>query len=256
MDKLNLALRAISIATTLITGSSAFYQSNMNASTTVIADSESSTWGNGHGAEPIISVPTNGTQTENKDNSSTTETTPPTSDTPSQPAYGDGATGHSDCIANCAPEPAKPVKDPGAKSYNSTAEWEADVWGLCPSQRPAYTNIGRVSYIPAIEISGVGWITSPTRAVEIFWDNAMRDGVSQISLGSYGMITNNRTYGNDRWTFRMDLNTKIVSYGMTFPEENLTLTADKKAEFDNLANQLSAHLKWVDNTYHAKCPNN
>lgn len=253
MNKLNIILRAISCANLLLTGGSTLYNANQPAIEVQIVGEDIR-----NSPEEVSEKTDTATKTETKPEQTKEET--PKSETPQQtgPTYvetsPDGPTGHSSATSGI--EPAKPAPNPVIKQYNSLADWEADVWELCPSQRPAYTQTGYVSYIPAIGISGLGSPNTPDKAVEILWNNMKTQGLSRLAFGSYGMITNNRTYGNDRWSFYANASDLNVYWQQTFDNENLTMSPEKEAEFNALASQMTAHLKYIDSAYRAKCPNN
>lgn len=252
MNKINIILRAISCASLLLTGGSTLYNANQPTVETPIVEENIST-----SPEDVSNKSDVADKTESKTEQAKEGSSKPETPQQTEPTYvetsDDGPTGHSSFKSGV--EPAKPVHNPAVKQYDSLADWEADVWGLCPSQRPDYTRTSYVSYIPAIGISGLGSPNTPDKAVEILWNNMKTQGLSRLAFGSYGMITNNRTYGNGRWSFYANASDLNVYWQQTFDNENLTISPEKAAEFNALAAQMTAHLKYIDSAYRAKCPN-
>lgn len=262
MDKLSIAIKIISCASMLLTGGSMVY----NVSSTNTGDSSSieqsdpnvKVEDNGHGTITSTILPgddrykdpnkadDNDSSTGGDNGNGESGNTPPASDS--------GPTGHTAAPGYSTPEPAQPSYSASTKIYNSGQEWEADVMGLCPSQRPESNFSWDESYLPAIGISSFGKINSPEKAVEIVWDGMKRYGGTGV-FGVYGIITDNRSCVNDRYSFRLIPGTDTVEWYMTFGGSK-EASPELWGALDATAQRMTAHYQYIDSAYRAKCPNN
>lgn len=258
MNKINFIFRALTCTVCAFTSGVAVYRGNIDYShiedndVIAVEDIDSSL---NNSSSDILEIKKE--EAKSKDNSGSndnTETKPEDENTSGD--ISSGPTGHTSTSNPATSEPAKPAPNPTVKQYNSLAEWEADVMGVCPSQRPAYAQTGHKSYLPAIGISGLGQPNTPNRAVELTWNDMKIYGASNAgALGTYGMIINDRSCSNDNYSFKINWATNTVEWYMTWGGAKPQGT-DISVKLDNLANQMTARLQWVVSAYNSKCPNN
>lgn len=252
MNKLGIILNIIGCGGCILTGSSAIYNATIQPSNVAIIDSggdHSETENTATPTEPAIREQPKDETDEKVEEVITAQTSN------SQPDVAPASispTGHTATAAYSTPEPAKPTYTPDVNQYNSLADWESDMMGLCPSQRPK-SNVWGGSYLPAIGISGLGQATSPDRAAELAWDSTMKTG-QWASAGFYSDYAG-KSCTNDKYIFMVDWSNKTIYWKMSFGGEK-EASPELWQSLDNMAAQMTARLQWVDNAYHSKCPNN
>lgn len=146
----------------------------------------------------------------------------------------------------------------------SIAEYEDLVMGLCPSQRP-HTNFDEYDgLLPAIGLKSTGYTDNGKQElkkwVEVYW-SAIRtnrsfypDEVSVGSISQFGL-------SYQAISFYIHYPTLSVIYHNTWSDEGYVMDKVREkdpeliAELDQLATEMTSHLRYIDSAYNAKCPN-
>ncbi len=160
-------------------------------------------------------------------------------------------------------EPQPPVQDtPNGRHYDTLWYYAQDYMGVCPSQRPKW-NDGKNH--PMIS---VGVWTTPGNAlnsyIEQMWDHFLDDGAYLgdvyifIHLGNLREFVN--SCANNDIGLELTWSTRTIRWVDVPGMESVGQIRDNKsperlAELDGVAAKATNYLRWLDNTYKARCPN-
>lgn len=258
MNKIDITFRALSCIVSLFTGSIMINAATGNISKNQSVENTAIVNESTQEIDTVSSTDSKVSNSKKEEKQQTEDNPKPSSNSSSssQTPQDSGPTGHTTVPDHSTPEPPKPAYNPTVKQYNNLAEWEADVMGVCPSQRPAYAQTSYKSYLPAIGISGLGQRNTPNRAVDLTWNDMKIYGASNTgALGTYGMIIGDRSCSNDNYSFKIDWHSNTVEWYMTWGGDKSS-SGSMQSTLDNLASQMTQRLRWVDSTYRNKCPNN
>lgn len=154
---------------------------------------------------------------------------------------------------------SEPVTEPPTpvKHYVTLAEWEKDAMGLCPHEQPD-SPWRYVYYSPSIDVSGLTYTSSDLyETVNVVWNDfkahGLHRGVSYMFAFAWQMGYPH-TYGNGKTQYWVNWEDFTITYTNTV--DNVVLTEEYIAQHDATAQEATRYLRWLENTYNAKCPNN
>lgn len=161
------------------------------------------------------------------------------------------------------PLPTTGPAAPTPKRYTTIPEYEDDIMGLCPSERPA-TSFEYTGLLPTLGLRSSGPSSKTIEELKlwigVYW-SAWRTGQAvypeEVDVGAI------HRFGFDyvALSFYVNFSTLTVTYHNTWDDEVDLFEKVRKSrpelitKLDQTAKDMTAYLRYLDSAYTAKCPN-
>lgn len=155
------------------------------------------------------------------------------------------------------PAPVSVAVQSAPKSYAFYQDWERDAMGLCPHEQPN-SAWKYVYFSPSIGVSALTYTSSDMHeTVNVLWNDYRRNGTHRGMSHQFAFAWQMGypyNYANGLTLYWVNWEDFAITYKNTV--ENAVLTEEYTSQHGATSQEATEYLRWLEDTYNSKCPNN